>query len=612
MFTGLTGGVFMIRFFRDHASYTRVLIGVCLAVWLFSVDKGWGLESSGLEIRLYVKQNQYDIGDAVPLVMALKNVAGEMIATQEKFSKVELHRYLKITDPAGSTHTLEQGTRAHDMPAPFFWKERAWSLVETLPENFVLSETVGDLSALFPKMKTMAGWYTIQAQIAYVRYEISKTREHSQLGTLGLVDSSGNWEGTIDSNEIQVFISPGLGARFQVNVTDESAVPLSQVQVKVFKSSDIPSDLAIEKVWTDVAPVLSGITDFNQGLVDNWQGAPCVGRDNYMAIAYYQGHLKAKRLDADDPGWASECGGVVKTQIVFGDTIAPFSSLSTFSILARNSVRIKSGAVIKSGHVGVREASSGLRLDDSGIEVSIGLNARTVDGVRIYGDSVKLRPRASIGDIHYNDLQNDGEIRGEAVTPLNLPLPVDSPTFPEITHGGNSIHASFWKTTLLDPGKYGDVSIGIFGKLSLKAGVYQFRSLDLGYRSRLECIGPGPSEIRIKQRINPGFKAKIGPAPQSDLGAKDVVFYIEGTNEKPLELFAYPIAAEIGIKNEVRANMVVPNGTLSINAGSNVQGSFIAQGIVVGVDAQVALDSAFNDDRSSNGDESSGKHYKTK
>lgn len=611
MSTGQTGGVFMMRFFRDHASYTRVLIGVCLAVWLFSGNKSWGLESSGMEFRLYINQNRYDIGDAVPLVMVLKNVAGEMIVTQEKFSKVELHRFLKITDPDGSTHTLKQGNMAHDMPAPFFWKDRAWSPVETLPENFVLSVTVGDLSVLFPKMKTMAGWYTIRAQIAYVRYETSKTRAHSQLGTLGQVDSPGNWEGTIDSNEIQVFISPGLGARFQVKVMDQKSVPLSQVQVKVFKSSDIPSGLAIEKVWTDVAPVLSGITDFNQGLVDNWRGAPCVRRNEYMAVAYYQGHLRAKPLDADAPGWAPECGGIVQTQIIFDHTIALFPALSAFSVLARNSVVIKSGAIVKSGHVGVREAGSGNR-PDAGVEFSIGLNARTDDGVRIYGNRIELRPRASIGDIHYNDLQNDGEIRGEAVTPLRLPLPVDSPTFPEITHGRKNIHASFWRTTLLNPGKYGDVSIGIFGKLKLKAGVYQFRSLDLGYRSRLECIGLDSSEIRIKQRMYPGFKAKIGPAAQSGLGAKDVVFYIEGSSETPSDLMANPIAAEIGMKNKVQANMVVPNGTLSINAGSTVQGSFIAQDIVVGSDVQVALDSTFIDDRSRNSDGSGEKAYMEK
>lgn len=582
----------MMRLFRDHASYTRVLIGVCLAVWLLAGDQGWGLESSGMELRLYANQNQYNIGDAVPLVMVLKNVAGEMIVTQQKFSKVELHRYLKITDPAGNTHSFSVGTRAHDMPAPFFWKEEAWSLTETLPENFVLSETIEDLSVLFSEMKIVAGWYTIQAQVSYVRYEIGETRAHSQLGTLGQVESPGNWEGTIDSNVIQVFISPGLGARLQVKVIGQNAIPLPQVQVKVFKSGDVPTDFEIEKVWTDVEPVLSGATGFNQGLVESWQGAPCIGRNDYMVVAYYQGDHRAKRMDADDPGWSSECGGVVKTQIVFGDTIAPFPSLSAFSVLASNSVWIKSGAVVKSGHVGVREASSGLWLD-AGVEVSIGFNVRTEDGVRIYGDSVTLRPHASIGDVHYNDLKNDGEIRGEAVTPLNLPLPIDSPTFPEITHGRKNIHASFWKTTLLNPGKYGDVSIGIFGKLKLKAGVYQFRSLDLGYRSRLECIGPGPSEIRIKLRMYPGFKAKIGPAPRSGLGAKDVVFYIAGTNGKRLDLLAYPSAAGIGIKNEVKANMFAPNGIISIGAGSKVQGSFIAQGILAGAGTRFALDSAF-------------------
>ena len=58
-------------------------------------------------------------------------------------------------------------------------------------------------------------------------------------------------------------------------------------------------------------------------------------------------------------------------------------------------------------------------------------------------------------------------------------------------------------------------------------------------------------------------------------------------------MFAYPRAAEIGIKNEVKANMVVLNGTISIDAGSKVQGSFIAQDIAVGANVQVALDSSF-------------------
>jgi hypothetical protein len=91
----------------------------------------------------------------------------------------------------------------------------------------------------------------------------------------------------------------------------------------------------------------------------------------------------------------------------------------------------------------------------------------------------------------------------------------------------------------------------------------------------------------------PGLSSKIGPSPQSGIGAKDVVFYVEGTNGNLGNLFSYPRAAEIGSLNEVKANMYVPNGTISIDAGSKVQGSFIAQGIVVGIGVQVTLDSAF-------------------
>ena len=478
------------------------------------------------------------------------------------------------------------------MPAPFFWRDKAWSLTEALPQNFVLSETVADLDILFPSMGLTTGWYTFRAQVSFVRYDTSETKAHSQLGALGLVESPYNWEGTIDSNEFQVFISPGLGAQFQVEVLDLNAIPLPQVPVRVFKASDIPDGLAFENIWTDVEPILSGTTDFSQGLVKIWQGAPCVGQNDYLLVAYYQGDYKAVNLNEADPGWASECGGVVDTQITFGDNIPEFPLLSTFSVLARNSVWIQAGAVIESGHVGVMDVSPGLWLD-SGVEVSVGLNARTTDGVHTYGDSVKLWWGASVEDLYYNHLQNEGEIRGEDVTPLSLPLPVSFPPFPDITPGTKDVNVRIWRTTTLNPGNYRDVSVGILGTLNLKAGLYQFRNLNLGARSKLVCLGPGPTEIRIKQRMYPGWRATIGPTSQSGLSAKDVTFYIEGTNGNLWNLFAYPRAAEIGMQNEVKANMVVPNGTISIDAGSEVQGSFIAQGIVVGANVQVDLHSSF-------------------
>ena len=324
---------------------------------------------------------------------------------------------------------------------------------------------------LFPKMKTMAGWYTIQAKYLFVRYEISETRAHSQLGTLGQVDSSNNWEGTIDSNEIQVFISPGLGAQFQVKVTDESAVPLSQVHVKVFKSSDIPAGLEIEKVWTDVEPMLSGITDFKPG-----PGRQLARRAMRRPEQLYDGCILSRvsqalsvwmRMPLAGPRNAE---GLSKRRSYLAILSSYFLLYPLFPFLPATVSGSRSGAVVESGHVGVMEVGPG-HWPDSGVEVSIGLNARTEDGVRTYGDSVRLWPRASVDGIHYNDLQNDGEIRGEAVTPLNLPLPVDSlPPFRKLRTGRKTLMRASGGRPLLNPGKYRDVSVGIFRHTQAQSG----------------------------------------------------------------------------------------------------------------------------------------------
>ena len=580
----------MKRLFRDHrALHSRLVIGLFLALCLVLSEKGWAAESPGLEFSLYTERNQYDLGDLIELVMVLKNEAGELVVTDEGFSKEELHRYLKITDPAGTTHFSGADPTVHGMPAPFFWQDNAWAQAETLPEDFVLSAKIVDLKVLLPLMEVMTGWYTIQGQISFVRYENSETRIHSQLGTLGQVDSQNNWEGTIESNQIQVFISPGLGAELQIQVLDQNGAPLPQVPVRVFKTSET-KEMALGKVWAEVEPVLSGITDFDEGLVKQWQGAPCRPMDDYTAIGYYQGGYEKAGLKTEDDGWALECSGIISKKIVFGESAMP--TLSTFSAFAQNSIWIKAGAVISSGHIGVMDASAGLWLD-SGVEVSIGLNARLNNGVRIYGDSVKLWSGASVDDVYHNDIQSSGTIRGEAVTPLALPLPVQLPEFPEITAGTQNITVGIGRTTTLNPGRYRDVSVRLLGTLRLKEGVYHFRNLNIGAGSQLVCLGPGPTEIRIKQRLHPGMRAKIGPSAESGLTARDVVFYVEGTNGNLWDLFSYPRAAEIGSKNVVRASIYVPNGTLAIDADSRATGAFVGRGVVVGIGTRVELESGF-------------------
>ena len=564
---------------------------------LYGADHACG-DSSGLNMEISFKQTQtlgdfqFPLGVPIGLTMVLKNVSGWPVYTEEGFSQVDLHKSLILTDPNQKVHAFMDPTVLVDtMTVPIFLSGRALIPAEKLSKEFIKTVTITDLRALFPVTNTVTGWYTIQAHQPFMRF--ASWIEDASVGVLGLLDDENNWRGTVDSNKLQFYISPDKGAQLQLRVLDESnqpSSPLGQVPVKLFDGVISPEDNA--EAWSKREPVLAGTTNFD-GLAVWGPGMYCRPEPEvqYTAVALYGNEYRSVAFKAGvAEGWSAGCGSIIARDILFG--ASAFPELSEFSLFASNSVWVKARAVIQSGHVGVLDQSAGLWLD-SGVEVSIGPNGHAEDGVRIYGDSVKLWSRASVDDVYYNNIQNGGAIRGKALTPLSLPLPVALPPFPQITPGTKDVTVQHKKVNTLNPGKYRDVSVGIQGTLKLSGGVYHFRNLNLDANCTLVCLGPGPTEIRIKQRMYPGLKAKIGPSPQSNLRARDVVFYIAGTNGNLRDLFSYPRAAEIGSGNEVKANMYVPNGTLSIDARSDVLGSFIAQGVVVGINARVNLDSGF-------------------
>lgn len=571
---------------RCRTSLLRLLLVFFVGAGLLWSGQGWAADASGMSLSIYTDKKQYALDDAIECIIVLKNVSGGLIVTRKGFSQVELHRYLSVTDPGGATQALTAEPRAHEMPAPFFWRDKAWSQAETLPGNFVLSETVHNLTTLFPVMKEKSGWYTIRCKVSFARFEASETRVHSRLDVLGQVDSPNNWEGVLDSNESQVFVSPGLGAQFRVKVVDQSSNPLPLVPVKVFKTGDIPQGLDLKDIWSDVEPVLLGTTDFGDGLVKTWDGSPCQPQGNYTAIARYQGDYEKAILEVGDTGWASECSGLITKQIVFGEVEWP---ISPFSIVASNSIYLNANTIVNSGNIGVLNASSGPWLN-SGVEVSLGLNVRAQDGVQIYGDSVKIASNASVDDVFYNNLIKQGVVRGEAKQGLSLPLPINLPVFPDFTPGTADKTVNANKTMTLGSGSYRNVVVKLNGTLKLSGGVYNINALTLESNAKLQFLGP--TQIRIKNRLSSAANVQIIPSGGS-LSAKDLIIYVQGQNGSDGALGSNPKAAALGDNNTVKANFSVPNGTLSIGANANVTGSLIAKDVSVGLNGKVTLGSGF-------------------
>ena len=125
----------------------------------------------------------------------------------------------------------------------------------------------------------------------------------------------------------------------------------------------------------------------------------------------------------------------------------------------------------------------------------------------------------------------------------------------------------------------------------LTGGTYQFKSLSLNYLASVKCLAP--TIILVKKRFYSGLKSYLGPDPNSALGAKDVIIYVDGQNGGSGQPVSLPMAGIIGLAAKVKANMFAPNGTLWIGAESTVEGAFVAKDVVVGMGADVRMDTAF-------------------
>ena len=89
-------------------------------------------------------------------------------------------------------------------------------------------------------LNTIPGWYVIEAQQPFVRFAWA-VNVHP-LGLLSPQKDPNNWYGTIDSNQVQIYVEPTLGAQLQAQVLDNGAQPsqpIAQVPVRVFKKDDI-------------------------------------------------------------------------------------------------------------------------------------------------------------------------------------------------------------------------------------------------------------------------------------------------------------------------------------------------------------------------------------
>ncbi len=260
--------------------------------------------------------------------------------------------------------------------------------------------------------------------------------------------------------------------------------------------------------------------------------------------------------------------------------------VSTFALLATNSIHMRTKARVNKGNVGITGVSEDPQLECTE-EFSTGKNVYLEDGVDLYANRIGLKTGTSVDDIYYNELVNrGGTVRGEEVTPLELPLDVVLPEFPTPAPGTDDVEVATQSTMNLDAGAYKDLLVKTKGTLVLTGGIYHFENFEL--KNHVKVRFEAPSVVIINGTLTTGVNPKIVAANDPELSARDMIFFVNGVDEN-----AAHKAVIIGIRHAVQANIYAPNGTVWLKSRGSIEGAVIALDIMADYYVQVALNSIF-------------------
>jgi hypothetical protein len=583
--------------------FTKINVPKCfcmLTVILFGAgllfpNPGWG-HFSDLSLNIYrIEQgSEYYMDQDIGCISVIKNEKEWPVNTNRGIREIEIEQFLIATDPFGVKHVaVQEGDAPEDMqPTPTWGK---WETVpaDVLEPGYIRSVKIADLREFFPTMKEIPGEWKVQAVITISRFPYTVTTAE---GVSGVLDDRAR-HGTLESNQLRIMIVPHSGARLKVRVEDlrkadikaQKHVPVRIYKVKVDEYES--GNLSLPETWVNQEAFVSGETDMG-GWVTLPDGASCLPEpdpdlgDMYVAIAEYGGKYKEavfSETTPDFPGWGPKCSGRFADYILFGDII------HEFSVFGLNSVWLRSNVRIVSGDVGAYDECSLCVVP--GFEVALDGGAWVDEGATIKGDSVYLDAAASVWDIEYNDLSGSSDsIRGKTTTSLDTPLWEELLNIWQeaVFHPGTDNitvdpQISFGP---LSQGNYSDVTVGSHAALELTPGVFHFRNLSMGSHASLICSGQ--TTIYIAGQILSGSakSSYVGPAAGSDLSAKDVIVYVNGSNQ----------AVVLGQGTRIRANILALNGSFTSGEGCLLEGSFIARDITIGQKSSVKYDGAFSQD----------------
>ena len=271
---------------------------------------------------------------------------------------------------------------------------------------------------------------------------------------------------------------------------------------------------------------------------------------------------------------------------------------NSYSLIAQHSMHLKKNSIVHSGSVGGVDFAEGPYQAD-GVEMVVVIGVLTEEGVQLKAPNVKVKKNATIlGALVYNDLVSVGSgvtIAEQTMAPASdWPLfqGFGLPAFETATPGALVIDVPQGGSDTATPDAYDLIKVRKNGTLILSAGDYDLRELDGGVNASF--LFQGPSTLRIKERFAISKNSFFGPDAGSGIDASDIIVYVEGINGNSGNIGATPKAAKVGLAATFQGNLYAQNGTVYLRQNSQCTGSFIGKWAIVGINADLFLQSGWD------------------
>ncbi|MEO6222833.1 MAG: hypothetical protein ABIP90_06250, partial [Vicinamibacterales bacterium] len=208
------------------------------------------------------------------------------------------------------------------------------------------------------------------------------------------------------------------------------------------------------------------------------------------------------------------------------EVVSPFGYIPDFVVLGRQWANIATSVIVQTGNIGAFDASTGVP-GSSGMEVVLGASAILTGGPKVAGQSVRLQSGTQAGNVYAVDPVQVGSGATYTAKSGYVPLFLGMPTVPGF--GAGTVDKTFsGLAKVLAPGSYGKLKLSPNAVVTLTGGAYYFASVDIG--SNAQLLFSVATNVHVTGRVTVGNSAKLLPAAGSSILARDVVFWVTGTD----------------------------------------------------------------------------------